>query len=260
MTFTVENLEFFLLVVVRLAAFIYSAPIFSITRIPSKVKVGLAVFLGVLVYYMVPAGLPETAGLGLISYSILILQESIVGLILGFITNACLYIVNFSGRVIDMELGLSMSNMMDPSTRLQTSITGSYYTQMVSIMFLVSNMHYYVVKAIIDSFVYAPVGRAIIHRTLYEIMQTFIVDFFLIGFRIVLPVFAVTLVVNIVLGVLTKIAPQMNMFVVGMQLKVFVGLFVLLIIVGTLPTVSNYIFDEMREYLGIMMRAITPGS
>lgn len=115
MTFTVENLEFFLLVVVRLAAFIYSAPIFSITRIPAKVKVGLAVFLGVLVYYMVPAELPETAGL--ISYSILILQESIVGLVLGFITNACLYIVNFSGRIIDMDIGLSMANMMDPSDR-----------------------------------------------------------------------------------------------------------------------------------------------
>lgn len=258
MTFTVENLEFFLLVVVRLAAFIYSAPIFSITRIPAKVKVGLAVFFGVLVYYMVPAELPETTGM--ISYAILILQESIVGLLLGFITNACLYIVNFSGRIIDMEIGLSMANMMDPSTRLQTSITGSYYTQMISILFLVSNMHYYIVKAIIDSFKYAPVGKAILHRTLYEILQTFIVDFFVIGFRIVLPVFAVMLVVNIVLGMLTKIAPQMNMFVVGMQLKVFAGLIVLLIIVGTLPMVADYIFDEMREYLGIMMRAITPDS
>lgn len=256
MTFTVENLEFFMLIVVRLSAFVYSAPIFSGSQMPRKVKIGLSVFLSVLVFYMIPVEIPQTNGL--ISFAILLVQEAIVGLVLGFITSACLYIVNFSGRIIDMELGLSMANMMDPSTRLQTSITGAYYTQMISILLLISNMHYYLIKAIIDSFKYVPIGKAILHRTLYEIMQSFLIDFCIIGFRIALPVFAVILVVNIVLGVLAKIAPQMNMFVVGMQLKIFAGMIVLLVIVGTLPMISDFIFDEMREYLGIMMRALAP--
>jgi len=258
MTFTVENLEYFILIIVRLSAFIFSAPIFSIKHLPVRVKILMSVFLGVLVYYMVPVEKIQTNGL--ISYAILILQESIAGLVLGFIANICLYIVNFSGRVIDMEIGFAMANMMDPSTRMQTSITGVYLTQIVSLLLLVTNMHYYILKAIIDSFRYVPVGDVFIDRTFYEIFQTFIVDYFIIGFRIILPIFAVTLIVNVVLGVLAKIAPQMNMFVVGMQLKVFAGLFVLLIVVVTLPTISDFIFDAMREYMGIVINMLSQGT
>ena len=258
MTLTVENLEYLLLIIVRLSAFIFSAPIFSVNYIPVKVKILMSVFLGVLVYYMVPVNMPQSAGM--ISFAIVILQESIAGLMLGFISNACLYIVNFSGRIIDMEIGFAMANVIDPSTKMQASVTGAYYTQFVSILLLVSNMHYYIIKAIIDSFKYIPVGEVFIHRNMYEIVQTFIVDYFIIGFRIVLPVFAITLIVNVVLGVLAKIAPQMNMFVVGMQLKVFVGLFSLLIIAGMIPMIANYIFEEMREYIGIVMNMLSKGT
>ena len=120
-------------------------------------------------------------------------------------------------------------------------------------------MHYYVIKAIIDSFNYVPVAKVMIHRSMYEIVQTFLVEYFIIGFRIVLPIFAVTLIVNVVLGVLAKIAPQMNMFVVGMQLKVFAGLIVLLGIAGMTPMIANYIFDKMREYIGIVMNMFAQG-
>ena len=89
-------------------------------------------------------------------------------------------------------------------------------------------------------------------------MQSFLVDFFVIGFRIVLPVFAAMLIVNVVLGVLARIAPQMNMFVVGMQLKIFVGLVILYIIVSTLPMVSDFIAVEMKKYINIIMKALAP--
>lgn len=256
MNFTVENLECYLLVLVRLAAFMFTAPLFSMGGIPRKYKVLLAVFLTYIVYNAIPVELPEYAGL--ISLGILILQESLVGIMLGYITNICLHIVNFSGRLIDMEIGLSMANMMDPATRLQSSVTGAYYTQMVSILLLLSNMHYYLIRAIIDSFRYVPLGKAVIDRSLYEIMQSFIVDFFIVGFRIILPVFAATLTINVVLGVLARIAPQMNMFVIGMPLKVFVGMGILMLITTTLPTIADFIFNEMREYLGIMLKAISP--
>ena len=147
---------------------------------------------------------------------------------------------------------------MDPATQQQTSLTGAYYTQMISLFLIVSNMHYYLIRAIIDSFRFVPLGNAIIGRNLYEILQAFIIDFFIIGFRIVLPVFASILIINVVLGVLARVAPQMNMFVIGMQLKVFVGIIVLLIITTTLPTVADFLFDEMRQYLNLMMKALAP--
>ena len=80
-------------------------------------------------------------------------------------------------------------------------------------------------------------------------MLKFITDYFIIGFRIVLPVFAAILVVNTILAILAKIAPQMNMFVIGMQLKIFVGLFVMILIIEMVPSVADFIFNEMLTLL-----------
>ena len=253
MNITVESIESFLLILVRLSAFIFTAPIFSNSQIPRKVKACFSVFISMIIYNTVAVELPAYSDV--ISFAI---QEAIVGLILGFIISACMYIVNYAGRLIDMEMGLSMANMMDPSTRIQASITGAFYTQMVLLLLLITNMHYYILRAIVDSFKHVPLGGVVFHAGLYEIMQSFLVDFFVIGFRIVLPVFAAMLIVNVVLGVLARIAPQMNMFVVGMQLKIFVGLVILYIIVSTLPMVSDFIAVEMKKYINIIMKALAP--
>lgn len=256
MNITVESIESFLLILVRLSAFIFTAPIFSNSQIPRKVKACFSVFISMIIYNTVTVELPAYSDV--ISFAILVMQEAIVGLILGFIISACMYIVNCAGRLIDMEMGLSMANMMDPSTRIQASITGAFYTQMVLLLLLITNMHYYILRAIVDSFKHVPLGGVVFHAGLYEIMQSFLVDFFVIGFRIVLPVFAAMLIVNVVLGVLARIAPQMNMFVVGMQLKIFVGLVILYIIVSTLPMVSDFIAVEMKKYINIIMKALAP--
>lgn len=256
MNITVESIESFLLILVRLSAFIFTAPIFSNSQIPRKVKACFSVFISMIIYNTVAVELPAYSDV--ISFAILVMQEAIVGLILGFIISACMYIVNYAGRLIDMEMGLSMANMMDPSTRIQASITGAFYTQMVLLLLLITNMHYYILRAIVDSFKHVPLGGVVFHAGLYEIMQSFLVDFFVIGFRIVLPVFAAMLIVNVVLGVLARIAPQMNMFVVGMQLKIFVGLVILYIIVSTLPMVSDFIAVEMKKYINIIMKALAP--
>ena len=256
MNITVESIESFLLILVRLSAFIFAAPIFSSSQIPRKVKACFSVFISMIIYNTVAVELPAYSDV--ISFAILVMQEAIVGLILGFIISACMYIVNCAGRLIDMEMGLSMANMMDPSTRIQASITGAFYTQMVLLLLLITNMHYYILRAIVDSFKHVPLGGVVFHAGLYEIMQSFLVDFFVIGFRIVLPVFAAMLIVNVVLGVLARIAPQMNMFVVGMQLKIFVGLVILYIIVSTLPMVSDFIAVEMKKYINSIMKALAP--
>lgn len=256
MNITIENIESYILILVRLSSFIFTAPIFGNKQIPRKIKVGFSVYISLIVYNVITVELPAYSDV--ISFAILVMQEAIVGLIFGFIINACIYIVNYSGRLIDMEMGLSMASMMDPSTRIQTSITGAFYTQMVTLLLLITNMHYYILRAIIDSFEFVPLGGAVFRPGLYGIMQNFLVDFFVIGFRIVLPVFAAMLIVNVVLGVLARIAPQMNMFVVGMQLKVFAGLIILYVIVSTLPMISDFIAAEMRKYIDIIMKALAP--
>lgn len=256
MSFSVEHLEFYLLILIRISSFVLAAPIFSYQTIPMKVKLALSIVLSIVAIQVVPVVTLDYTGI--IGYSALVIQESLVGVVLGFMCNACVYIVAFAGQLMDIEIGLSMANMFDPLTRIQVSVTGNIYTYLLMLVMVVTNMHHYVLRAILDTFRYFNIGREVFSGDVVETAVDFMANYFMIGFRIVLPVFACMLVINVVLGVLTRAAPQMNMFVVGLQMKVLVGILILLIILPTLPMVTNFVFDHMKEIVLQIYNSFTP--
>lgn len=254
MTFTVENLEFFLLILVRITAFIYVAPFFNLRNVPQKVKVGFSLFFSLIMFQVVPGQIQYD---GVIGYASLVISEFAVGLIIGFFTNISYYILNFAGTMMDMEIGFSMVRELDPASNIQTTITSNYYSYIVMLIMLVTNLHHYLIQAMADTFKIIPIGAAKIRPELYLLMLRFVQDYFIIGFRIVLPIFAGTLIVNSILAILAKIAPQMNMFVIGLQLKVFVGLIILFLLVSFTSSVSGFIFDEMITMMKAAISALS---
>ncbi len=247
MTFSIDNFEIFLFVLVRITGFIFTAPFFSLRNVPVRVKTGLSIFLTAILFYSVPYSTPEYTGV--IEFAMLIAKEALAGAIMGLFANIAHHILAFAGQIIDMEIGFSMVNVMDPVTSVQTTITANLYGYLVLLIMLITNLHHYFLKAVIDSFQIIGIGKAQLDPQAYLVMIQFITDYFIIGFRIVLPIFAAILVVNAILGILAKIAPQMNMFVIGMQLKIFVGLVVLAMIMELIPSVADFIFNKMREML-----------
>ena len=150
--------------------------------------------------------------------------------------------------MVDMETGLSMVTLMDPTTRESTSITGIFYQYVVMLMLIASGMYRYLFGALSDTFVLVPINGAIFKMdSLLVSVVKFLGDYIIIGFRICLPVFCVILMLNAILGVLAKVSPQLNMFAVGIQLKILVGLSVLLLSASMLPDAANFIFRQMKE-------------
>lgn len=248
-TFTVENLEFYLLVLARISAFIFSAPVFSQKNIPRRIKVLFSVVLAFVVFTALDY--KEVEYNGVIDFGILIVTEVVAGLILGFVANICVMILTFAGNLVDMEIGFSMAQEMNNVNNVTSTITGNYYTYMVMLVMLVSDMHLYILKAIVDSFNIIELGKVSIGMDIYVVLLKFLVEYFIIAFRIILPIFTAMLITNTVLGILAKAAPQMNMFVVGMQLKVVIGLAVLFFTASTIGNVTNFIFEEMK----VMMKS-----
>lgn len=247
MTFTLEHLDFFLLILVRISGFMVAAPIFSLRNIPMRVKTLLAISIAMLLFHVLPV--EEVEYTTTIEYTLLVISEMLAGVIMGFMANVSYYILSFAGQIIDQEMGFSMVNQYDPITSTQVTITGNLYTYAVLLMLFATNMHHYLIRAITDSFTVLPVGTVSLDTGIYVLMKRFIVDYFVIGFRIVLPIFASMLVVNTVLAILAKVAPQLSMFVIGLQLKVFVGLVVLIIMIMLLNGVTDLIFREMMSML-----------
>lgn len=248
-SFSLTEIEYFLLILVRVSTFVYLAPFYGMKGVPNQVKIGISFFVSVLLFHV--TGPHEALAYNTVwGYGMIVAKEALTGLFLGFGVSICTGILAFAGRIIDMETGLSMVNLVDPTTKEMSSMTGVLYQYMVTLILMVSGMHRYLLQALAETYILIPVNGAIFHTDkLLETMLLFLRDYILIGFRICLPVFAVMLLLNAVLGIMAKVSPQMNMFAVGLQLKVLVGLCVLFITVRMLPGIADFIYTEMKQMM-----------
>lgn len=256
-SFSIYDLEYFLLILVRVSCFVYVAPFFSMKNTPANVRVAISFFTSLLLYQaLTPAEAVTYSSLA--GYTVIVLKEALVGLLIGLAANICTSIVNFAGSIADMETGLSMVTLMDPTSRESTSITGALYQYVLMLMMIATGMYRYLFGALADTFILIPVNGAVLRAdSLVDSMLEFLSDYVIIGFRIVLPIFCSILLLNAVLGVLAKVAPQMNMFAVGIQLKVLVGLSVLFLTAGMLPGIGGFVFDEMKRMIHSFVGGMT---
>ncbi len=248
-SFSIYDLELFLLILVRVSCFVFICPFFSMNNTPRRVRAALSIFVSALMYASVTPA--ETVNFDSeIGYAIIIIKEAIAGLLIGLSANICTTIFNFSGTVADMETGLSMVQVMDPSSRQQISITGGLYNYVFSLILIASGMYRYLLVALADTFTLIPVGGVNFNITgLKETVVVFLMDYLLIGFRIILPIFATMMMLNAILGVMAKVSPQMNMFAIGIQLKVLTGLTILFLTVYLMPKGADMVFTEMKKIM-----------
>ena len=255
LSFSLIDFEYILLILVRIASFVYVAPFFSQKGVPAQAKVGIAFFTSVVLFGVIPK--PELNYVGVLGYGIMVLQEGITGLLIGFAANICNSIIVFAGSAIDMDIGLSMASEFNPDMSTQTTVTGNLYYYLVFAMLIATDMHLYILRAVCDSFYVVPVGGAIFRwNSLVTTMTTYMTDLFVIGFRIFLPFFACIMILNCILGIMAKVAPQMNMFSVGIQLKVLVGYMVLLLTIFLFPRVSDMVFQEIKRMVVMVIEGM----
>jgi flagellar biosynthetic protein FliR len=250
-----DQLEIFLLILMRMASFVYAAPFFNTTGVPQRTKIGFSFALSILVYSMNMDMVVSYSGV--IEYAVLVVKEVAVGILLGAVTSFCVQIIMLSGKIIDMDIGISMAQIYDPTTKLQVGIMGNLYYYLLLLMLIVSGLYRYLVSAIVETYNAVPIGQVKFSTTIYTDILKFLAEYFVIGFRIALPVFAVMLLVNCVLAILAKVAPQMNMFVIGIQLKLCIGVIVIYFTISMLPAVSNFIYEEIVQIFASLVRGMS---
>lgn len=257
-SFSIYDLEYFLLILTRVSCFVFIAPFFSMSNTPARVRIGISFFTSILLYQVLT---PADAVVydSLMAYALIVMKEAVTGLIIGLGASICTAIVNFAGSIIDMETGLSMTTLLDPTTRENTSISGVFYQYMFMLLLIATGMYRYLLGALADTFTLIPVNTAVFRSEfLLKTIVSFMSDYIIIGFRIVLPVFCVILLLNAVLGVLAKVSPQMNMFSVGLQLKIMTGLGIMFLTAGMMPGAADFLFQEMQNMVTSFANSIAP--
>ena len=248
LSFSLITFEYFLMILVRVATFVFVAPFFGMTNTPFRVKIGFSVFVSLLLFQILPkTGLDYQ---GVFGFAAIIVKEGITGLLIGFAASICNSIILLAGNMIDMEIGLSMATTFDPMTNSQVNITGNLYNYFILMLLIVTDMHHYILRAVVDSYQLIPIaGQNFDWEHLFTSFLAFVTDLFVIAFRIILPIFVVSMILNAILGIMAKVAPQMNMFAIGMQLKLLVGFIILFLTIRMLPNISNFIFEEMKRMI-----------
>ena len=239
------TLETFLLVVVRTGCFVAIAPIFGHKSVNARLRILIAACISLSVF---------SAYDSVLGYTLLVIKEAVVGLSLGFVSSLVMSILVLAGEFIDREIGFTMVTTMGSTSGSMVTITSELYDKLVCLIMVITNLHYFILKAIARSFEVIPLGNVKINLVyLYSGILDCIIQYFSIGFRIAMPIFLGTTILNVILGILSKSSPQMNMFAIGMQLKVLFGLIVLSMAILFVPNITNYMVEHMSNMLSSLM-------
>ena len=156
-SFSYGDLEILLLIIIRIMSFIYTCPFYGGRQTPNLVKIGYGLMLSILLYGAVPFSPPDYNTVA--GFAVIVLKEAMVGLVIGLSVQLCNLIAAFAGTVTDMQVGLSMVSMMDPASNQQVTITGSLYSQYLTIALLLTGMYQFILRALVDSFTIVPIDR-----------------------------------------------------------------------------------------------------
>jgi len=242
----------FLLVLVRVTSFFLMLPLFSYRTIPANHKIGLGFFLSILIFFNMDAPTLTIDG----TYYLLILKEALVGLFIGFLAYMLFSAVQVAGGLIDFQMGFAMANVMDPQTGAQSPLTGQYLN-VAALFFLLSvNGHHLLLDGIYYSYQFIPLDQAWIAFGDEDVARYLIKAFsamFAVAFQMSIPVVASIFLVDVALGIVARTVPQLNIFVVGVPIKIIAGLVVLMIVMGVLmASVSNLFTTILQVMRGIM--------
>ena len=238
----------------RILGFLGAAPVFGNNAVPRRIKlmVGLAVTLGLMpVVPSVPqAALDSWSGL------LLIVQQTLIGIAMGLVLRVVFAALDLMGEIISLQMGLSFATFFDPIAGGQTAVVGEFLTLLATLVLLSLNGHLLMLDALARSFEWLPVSATLPHRGGWMILVRFGASIFASGLLMALPVVTALLITNIALGVLTRAAPQLNLFAIGFPITLTVGFGVLLLALGHLAPLLQHFYDVGFTTLADLIRAL----
>ncbi len=225
--FTVDTIEVFLLIFVRVSVIIALLPIFGSTSVAPQIKVGLSLMLSTIIMSSMPLApvLVVPPGTPVAFLVLLVVKEAAVGFAMGFTASFLFAAVQFAARLIDSEMGFGMVDLIDPMSEESVSVVGQLWVVVFTVFLLLINGHFFFIIAIQKSFAVIPLAGEHFKAGLLASQFTDMVgDLFSLGIRMSAPMYVALILTEMALGIVARTVPQLNIFFVGIPMKIAVGL------------------------------------
>ncbi|NPV06688.1 MAG: flagellar biosynthetic protein FliR [Anaerolineae bacterium] len=243
------------LVFCRLLAAFLLTPAFSVRTVPARFKVGLAFFTSLALWSGGWVALSEP--LPVLPLAAAVLRESVVGAAIGFTAHLFAAIGQVAGSIIDLQVGFRAANLMNPLTSMPGSAVDQLYFLLASVLFLGLDGHHLLLMALAETFDALPLdaspglsGQALAH------LAAGVSSAVVAGVRIALPVVAVTLVLDVMLALLARAVPQIQVFFVGLPVKLGLGLGVLLLTVPVVVIIMRELLGQIPRQIELLVQAL----
>ena len=209
----------------RILGLIMVAPVFGHRTVPGRVKIGLGIFITLIIAPTLPP-MPDV-GLGSWHGLFILVQQLLIGVAIGFIMRIVFAAVEAAGEIVGLQMGLGFASFFDPQSAGQTLVLARFFNLLALLVFLAVNAHLLLLGVLVESFQSLPISPQPLSAAGFYNVAAFGSTVFAVGLQLALPVIAIMLMTNLSLGILTRSAPQLNIFAIGFPITLGVGLIVL---------------------------------
>jgi flagellar biosynthetic protein FliR len=243
----------------RISGLFITAPVFQVKAIPPTVRIFFAIVFAIVLAPFVRFD-RDLLQLNMWMAGFLMLQELLVGMIIGFVVNMTFYALHIAGHFIDVAMGFSMVNVLDPATGQNVPVLGQFSNILAILIFLAINGHHTMIMVLVKSFELIKPGLFFLKKAAAGVFIQAFSRMFLFGFQISIPVLGTIFLTDIALGIIAKLIPQINVFVVGFGVKILVGILILVLFVPVYVILLENTFagtGDTFKMLRLMMRQLT---
>lgn len=241
--FSTANIILFMAIFTRLSGLFTSAPLFSTYPIPAQVKVWLAALIAFILFPIVQYNTTFVVPTNVPALSLILFKEFLIGYAIGFCANIMFVGIELGVNTFAIQMGLSADQALNPTSGGQSPVITQAYTYLASMLFIATGAHRWLFAALYNSFHSMPIGYTFnISPQFIEQVVIISGQIFKVGLEIALPIFGVLFITDVLLGFTSKMMPQMNIFMVSLPLKIYLGLLLSLIFMR-----------PMAEYMGVLI-------
>ncbi len=241
------NIVIYMLVLTRITGLIISAPFFSSIQAPVMTKIWFSATIAFIMYPLVMASKNFIMPHSMPEFIILMSIEFLIGYLIGFVANLIIEGVRMAGNILSIQMGLSMSEALDPATGISSTELSKIYIYLTTLIFLATGAYQMLFIALNSSFSAIPMGVfPILDSNIISALLSLFAQLFKIAFGVALPIFSVLLISDILLGLMSKMMPQMNIYMVAIPVKIYIGIFLMLAFLGATNT---YLQEMIKNYM-----------
>lgn len=239
-------LSFYFWPLLRVLALVSTAPILSEKTVPKRVKLGVSMLITVIIAPTLPA-----ADITLFSPNALwlALQQILTGIALGFTMQFAFAAVRTAGEVIGLQMGLSFATFVDPGSKLNMPVLARLMDMLALLLFLVFDGHLWLISLLVDTFHTLPLGGEPLNSNAFMALSRAGGLIFLNGLMLALPIITLLLTINLALGMLNRMAPQLSVFVIGFPITLTIGLMLMAALMPLIAPFCEHLFSEIFDLL-----------